>query len=253
MHPDRIESPRILLAAVSRPGLAPLCRLARALPRATLLVGARHLDLTAGLANPIESLQGRLSARIPDLMRGFDQLVFFLSVGAVVRLIAPHLRSKYQDPGVLAIDAAGRFVVPVLSGHLGGANAFAARVAGLLGATAVVTTASEVVDTLAVDILGRELGWRVEAPDINLRRAAAAAVDGAPVALVQEAGSRAWWRGPAPLPGNIRVLDSLDALDLDRDRAVLLITRRALPLDLYQRLGERLVVYRPPEDQEDQP
>jgi cobalt-precorrin 5A hydrolase len=182
-------------------------------------------------------------------MEEFDQVVFFLSVGAVVRLIAPHLRSKYQDPGVLAVDYAGRFVVPVLSGHVGGANAFAVRVADLLEATAVVTTASDVAGTIAVDILGRELGWRVEAPKINLTRVAARVIDREPIAFVQEAGSKDWWKGPGPLPENIRYFDRIEDLDLDTCGAVLLVTRREIPPDLRARLGERLVVYRPPEDQ----
>jgi len=234
-----------MLIALSRPGVLQLCRLARALPRAAILVGERHLDLIEGLENPAEGIEGGLGARVPDLISGFDQLVFFLSVGAVVRLIAPHLRSKHRDPGVLAVDAGARFVVPLVSGHIGGANAFAERVAEMLGATAVITTASEAVETIAVDILGRELGWRVEAPEINLRRAAAAVVDGEPVVLIQETGARDWWRGPGPLPDNICVRNALDGLDLDRFRSVLLVTGRRIPADFRQRLGERLVVYRP--------
>ncbi len=247
------DEPRVVLAAVARPGAHQARRLVQHLSTAKVMVSAPHAPLLDGVSGAVVTYSGALSGQVARLMQGFDQIVFFLAVGAVVRLIAPHLRSKYEDPGVIAIDDAGRFVVPVLSGHVGGANAFAVRVADLLGATAVITTASDVAGTIAVDILGRDLGWRVEAPKINLKRVAARVVNGEPIAFVQEAGSKAWWKGPGPLPENIRLFDRLDDLDpsLHKDTcgAVLLVTRREIPAELWRRLGERLVAYRPPEDQ----
>jgi cobalt-precorrin 5A hydrolase len=111
----------------------------------------------------------------------------------VVRLIAPHLGNKEDDPAVVVVDEAGQFVIPVLSGHLGGANALAGRLATALGATPVLTTASDARQTLAVDLLGRELGWRLEADHATLLRASAAMVNDEPVALVQEAGAKSIW------------------------------------------------------------
>jgi len=236
------------LVAVTRGGAAQTLRLAQRLPGAEVLVAQAHRGPLAGVANQVLAYRGPVSDLVPALFRGYEQIVFFLSVGAVVRLIAPHLGSKYQDPGVLAIDEAARFVIPVLSGHVGGANAYALRLADLLGATAVVTTASDVTGTIAVDTLGRELGWRVTAPKVNLTRVAARVVNGEPIALVQEAGARAWWSGPGPLPENIHVFTRLEDVDLDRHGAVLLVTRRTIPPELWLRLPERLVVYRPPGD-----
>jgi len=241
--------PRAVLVAVTRSGTLQVRRLAPSLPGAVVIVADAHAPLLAGISNAVTPYSGALSGCIPGLFAGFDQLVFCLSVGAVVRLIAPHLGSKYRDPGVLAIDDAARFVVPVLSGHVGGANAYAERLADLLGATAVITTASDVAGTIAVDILGRELGWQVEAPKINLTRVAARLVDGEPVAFVQEAGSQDWWPGPGPLPENIKLFARFEDVDLDRYPAVLLVTRREIPADLRQRFAEYLVIYRPPEDQ----
>lgn len=247
------EEPRTVLVAVTRPGALQARRLVQRLTTVKVVVSAPHAPLLDGVSGEVISYSGALSGQVAGLMQGFDRIVFLLSVGAVVRLIAPHLGSKYEDPGVLAIDDAGRFVVPVLSGHVGGANAFAVRVADLLGATAVITTASDVAGTIAVDILGRDLGWRVEAPKINLTRVAARVINGEPIAFVQEAGSKGWWTGPGPLPENIRLFDRLEDLDpsLNKDGcgAVLLVTRREIPADLWHRLGERLVVYRPPKDQ----
>ncbi|CAD7854135.1 MAG: Cobalt-precorrin 5A hydrolase (EC 3.7.1.12) [Olavius algarvensis Gamma 1 endosymbiont] len=246
---SQVPEPNAALIAVTRPGALQAYRLAQCLPRATVVVAAGHAASMAGLANRVIPYSGALSSRIPEVFSAFDQLVFFLSVGAVVRLIAPHLGSKYRDPGVLVIDAAGRFVIPVLSGHVGGGNAYAERLAAVLGATAVVTTASDSVHTIAVDILGRELGWRIEAPKSNLTRVSARVVDGEAIALVQEAGSRDWWSGPGPLPGNIHLYTRIEDLNADRYTGVLLVTRRELPARLWQRLAGRLVVYRPPADQ----
>jgi len=173
-------------------------------------------------------------------------VVFFVSLGAVVRLIAPHLKSKDEDPGVLVVDDAAQFVIPVLSGHVGGANAMAETVATLLGATPVLTTASDVGKTIPVDILGRELGWKVEAPKINITRVSAHVVNGEPVAVVQEAGSPHWWTRPTPLPPSIHRFERLADVDLARFKAVLWITHAPVTAAHWAELHERLVVYRPP-------
>ena len=205
-----------------------------------------HANLT-DLGIRIQPYTGPLSDRIGPLFAAYDQLVFFVSLGAVTRLIAPHLQSKHRDPGVLVIDEAGRFVIPALSGHVGGANAFAERIAGLIGATAVITTASDVGQTLAVDLLGREFGWRLEAPKINVTRVSAQVINGEPIALIQECGRRDWWRREGALPANIRCFARFEDLEPEAFSGLLWITRREIPPDLWQRFAERLVVYRPPE------
>ena len=228
MSPDHpCPLPRTVLVAITRHGAAQAATLARALPTASVCVAARFADACAGLPNPLQTYEGAFK----------DQ------IGA---LFAQHLKNKDEDPGVLVVDDAGQFVIPVLSGHVGGANAMAETVAALLGATAVLTTASDVGKTIPVDILGRELGWRVEAPKLNITRVSAAVVNEEPVALVQEAGSPHWWTRSTPLPMNIRRYERLEDVDLARYRAVLWITHRPVEEALWQTLHERLVVYRPP-------
>ena len=244
---DGGNSERIALVAITKHGAAQAAALAPKLPQADVITSQKFADAFAGLENNVHSYAGALRARIPSIFGGYDQIVFFVSLGAVVRLIAPHLKSKDEDPGVLVVDDAGRFVIPVLSGHVGGANAWAEHVAGLMGATAVLTTASDVGQTIPVDILGRELGWKVEAPKINITRVSAHVVNEEPVALVDERQRACmdWWTRPTPLPKNIHLFERFEDVEVGRFAAVLWVTQRKLPAEIWDELHEKLVVYRP--------
>jgi precorrin-4 C11-methyltransferase len=190
---------KIALIAVTRRGVEQ----ARLLRR-RLRVGEVHRPNRYGPAeHPWElTFDGPLSDQVPQLFADSEQLVFFLAAGAVTRLVAPCLVSKDTDPGVLALDEAGQFVIPLLSGHQGGANAFARTVAGCLGATPVITTASDVIGGLSLDVLAEEFGWTAE-PRERLKEAALALVDGAPVAIIQEIGRPGEWLDERPLPDNV--------------------------------------------------
>jgi len=241
--------PRVVLIAITKHGAQQAALLAAQLPAAQLCVADKFAPLMAGVSNPVQTYSGPFRDEMTQLFANFDQLVFFVSLGAVVRLIAPHLKSKDEDPGVLVVDDAGQFVIPVLSGHIGGANAMAEQVAALLGGTAVLTTASDVGKTIPVDILGRELGWQVQAPKINITRVSAAVVNEEPVAVVQEAGSPHWWTRQTPLPASIHRFTRFEDVDLNHFKAVLWITHAEVTAAHWAQLPERLVVYRPPQGQ----
>ncbi|MBB3220911.1 cobalamin biosynthesis central domain-containing protein [Pseudoduganella umbonata] len=239
-------TPRVCLVAITKHGAAQAARLAADLPEADICTAAKFATAFGGLPNRVHPYGGAMRDEIGPLFAGYDQIVFFVSLGAVVRLIAPHLRSKEEDPGVIVVDDAGQYVIPVLSGHVGGANEWSERIAVLLGAAPVLTTASDVGRTIPVDILGRHLGWRVEAPKINVTRVSAHVVNGEPIAFVQEAGSPDWWTRPTPLPDNIHRFDRFADVPLDRYAALLWVTHAEVPAGRWEALHERLVVYRPP-------
>lgn len=244
--PTTHTAPRLCLVAITKHGAAQTARLAADLPEADICTSAKFAAQFAEVQNTVRAYDGALRDEIGPLFANYDQIVFFVSLGAVVRLVAPHLRSKDEDPGIIVVDDAGQYVIPVLSGHVGGANEWSERVADLIGATPVLTTASDVGRTIPVDILGRHLGWKVEAPKINVTRVSAHVVNGEPIAFVQEAGSPDWWTRPTPLPDTIHRFTRFDEVPLDRFAAVLWVTHADVPAERWDALHERLVVYRPP-------
>jgi precorrin-4 C11-methyltransferase len=186
---------------------------------------------------------GPLAEQIPPLFASCAHLVFFLAAGAVTRLVAPCLVSKASDPGVLAVDEAGRFVIAILSGHQGGANAFARTVAGCLGATPVVTTASDVLGGLSLDLLESDFGWSAE-PQERLKPTAMALVNREPLAIVQEIGSRGCWLEETDLPESVTVVANARHLEGPSFARVVWITDRRVD-DLCGIAEERILWYRP--------
>jgi cobalt-precorrin 5A hydrolase len=130
----------------------------------------------------------------------YDCLLCIMATGIVVRSLAPLLKDKKQDPAVVVCDEQGRFAISLLSGHLGGANAFARQVADLLQGQAVITTASDVLGHTALDLWAQELNLTV-ADRQAFTRTMARLVNSGAVCL------RSDYPLP-PLPADIRLLDN---------------------------------------------
>ena len=186
-------------------------------------------DLTVGQVVSSDAARTRAS-RIDDLLggtriydgpateglrRAFDEcdlIVSHLAIGATTRILAPLLDSKKTDPGVVVIDQGGHFVVPLLGGHVGGANALAEKLSEALGATAVLTTATDSLGVPALDTLG----W---AHSGDVAGGTGAMLDGRSVRLVRERP----WPMP-PLPANVSedaASPAAEILVTDRDSSQL--------------------------------
>jgi cobalt-precorrin 5A hydrolase len=191
----------------------------------------------------VQALPTEIGSALPRLFRDptVSGLVVVLAVGATVRLLAPWLRGKTSDPALVAVDDGGRFAIALLSGHLGGANALAHQVAHAIDATPVVTTASDGAGLPALDLLGAEGGWKVEATSEALRHASAALVNGQAVGVYQDAGSQSWQAGG--LPSSVRALETLDDSPATDLAVLLVVTDRQVvaPEDV-----PWCITYRPP-------
>jgi cobalt-precorrin 5A hydrolase len=118
------------------------------------------------------------------------------------------------------------------------------RVAEILGAASVVTTASDAIGTLTVDILGRDLGWTLDDMDRNVTRACAAAVNAAPLLFVQETGEPSWWPLERPLPEGVRYRTDLADVDPRQWEILLIATDRDVERSHPEHFANA-VVYRP--------
>ena len=93
----------------------------------------------------------------PILFYEYDAIIAVMASGILIRSVAPLVESKVTDPAVINIDDNGQFVISALSGHLGGANELAGKVAGLIDATPVITTSTDVNKKLGIDVLAKDL------------------------------------------------------------------------------------------------
>lgn len=141
----------------------------------------------------------------------YDAFVFISAMGICVRTIAPLLKDKHSDPAVVCMDTAGKNVIAVVSGHVGGANQLATDVARAVGAMPVITTRSDIDGLWQLDLLGKRFGWSMEREDINAE--IAMFVNRRPTALllqVNDEGTR-WLE--AILPEHVTVFYQEDCID----------------------------------------
>lgn len=189
--------------------------------------------------NNIEWYSDSITNKIVNLFNTNDAIVCIFSLGAVIRLISPHLRDKKTDPAVIVIDDKTKFTISVLSGHLGGANKLTDEIAEKLGAIPVITTAADVNQTIAVDLLGREFGWKIE-DDSTVTKISAHMVNEEKIGIYQDAGEKKWW--DKELPSNVTIYSTLDGLKKSSSKGYLLITDRIIQ---EPSIIQDTVIYRP--------
>ena len=179
--------------------------------------------------------------KVGELFKKYNALVCIFSLGAVIRLVAPHMKDKKTDPAVVVVDDTAKFVISTLSGHLGGANKLSEDIAVILGATPVITTAADVNKTIAVDLVGREFGWQID-DDSTVTKISAFMVNEEKIGVFQDAGEKDWWAPKKELPKNVHQYASLDDMSKSDCKGFLIISDKTIQ---YPQLLERAVVYRP--------
>jgi cobalt-precorrin 5A hydrolase len=191
----------------------------------------------------IQLFEGSVRMLLPALFGAYQGIILIISLGAVVRMIAPLLKDKKNDPGVVVIDDKGENVISVLSGHLGGANELTREVAATLGASPIITTASDVQKTIPVDLFGRRFGWQWESAE-KLTPVSASVVNEERVAVIQESGERNWWMHNSPMPGYIKTYATIEEASQDEPQSALVVTHRLLS-EAEERILDNGVLYRP--------
>lgn len=119
----------------------------------------------------------------------YSAFIFIGAMGICVRSIAPYCKDKHTDPAVIVVDSTGKYVIPVLSGHIGGANVLAKEIAAVLGAEPVITTQSDNTGMWALDTLGARYGWETFTNGEGMNKPIAIYVNGGRTALLLDSKS----------------------------------------------------------------
>ena len=177
------------------------------------------------------------SDKIIELFKNSNALICLFSLGAVIRLIAPHLKDKKTDPAVIVIDDKMTFVISVLSGHIGGANELTQEISEKLNALPVITTAADVNKTIVVDLVGRQFGWKID-DETTVTKISAHMVNSESIGVFQQTGNKKWYK---ELPKNVTIYDNLEELKKSNSKAHLIISDAIID----DELAQESVIYRP--------
>jgi precorrin-4 C(11)-methyltransferase len=156
--------------------------------------------------------------------REYDLFVFIGAMGICIRSIAPFIKDKYTDPAILCVDSTGRFVISVLSGHIGGANDWARRVAAITGGEAVVTTQSDNTGLWALDTLARRFDWRTAASHADMNRMISLFVGNQPTALLLDVKDRGTDYLERTLPEHVSVFYRFEDIRPEAFRLIIAVT-----------------------------
>lgn len=199
--------------ALTEPALVFARKLLAEIPNATLFV-PESLIRSDDDAKEITAIRNGIRDALQNEFLRAESLICIMASGIVVRSLAPVLANKHHDPAVIVADPQGKFIVSLLSGHEGGANALAQRIAQISGGQAVVTTASDNREIPALDVLAKKHHWKIH-PQSDLAAVMAALVNETPVTLLHDADLALpdalrpiGWKTVRPLSESERELES---------------------------------------------
>ena len=228
-------SSKVAIVCITKNGINISKRIKEKIPSASIYAQSKHKDSSDGII----WFEKNTKIMIEDIFKEYDSIICIFSLGAVIRLISNLLVDKKTDPAVIVIDDKANFVISALSGHLGGANSLSKHIADILNSTAVITTAADVNETIAVDLLGTDFKWRIENFE-NVTKVSAHMVNEEKIGVYQDTGEAKWWN--KELPKNVTIVDDIDELKSDNFRAGLIISDKIITDQL---LIGKSVIYRP--------
>ena len=150
---------KLAVWAVTPNGVKLTDRLADGLPDADIYVSQNLAEKRTS-----HILFERLSATLEEKFGQYTGHIFIMATGIVVRVLAPLIQSKTNDPAVVVVDDLGLNAISLLSGHIGGANELTHKIAQIIEANPVITTATDINEVPAIDVLARENGLFIENP-----------------------------------------------------------------------------------------
>jgi cobalt-precorrin 5A hydrolase len=228
-------SNKVAIICITKNGINISKRIKEKIPSASIYAQSKHKDSSDGIL----WFEKNTKNVIEEVFKEYDSIICIFSLGAVIRLISNLLADKKTDPAVIVIDDKANFVISALSGHLGGANALSKSIADILSSTAVITTAADVNETIAVDLLGNNFEWRIENFE-NVTKVSAHMVNEEKIGVYQDAGETKWWN--RQLPENVTIIENIDELKSDNFKAGLIISDKIITDPL---LIRKSVIYRP--------
>lgn len=160
-----------------------------------------------------------------------EAVVFVGALGICVRKILPMVKDKHTDPAVICVDTTGRYVIPVIGGHVGGANALARKIANITGGEAVITTQSDNKGLWALDTLARDYGWTEAFEGKGINAEIAAFVNGEPTALLLEVEDHGTEYLRESLPQNVTLVGKADEITAESFRLAIIVSPRRHDID----------------------
>ncbi|RPI85925.1 MAG: precorrin-3B C(17)-methyltransferase [Nitrosopumilales archaeon] len=228
-------SSKVAIVCITKNGINISKRIKEKIPSASIYAQSKHKDSSDGII----WFEMNTKIMIEEIFKEYESIICIFSLGAVIRLISNLLKDKKTDPAVIVIDDKANFVISTLSGHLGGANSLTKSIADILNSTPVITTAADVNETIAVDLLGSEFKWRIENFE-NVTKISAFMVNEEKIGVYQDTGETKWWN--KELPKNVSIVKDIDELRSDDFKAGLIISDKIITDPL---LVNKSVIYRP--------
>ena len=211
---------KISIIAITDKGIEQALVLQKQFPK-SLIITTRKSD------NENVSVVSSVSDYLADNFSKIDGICFISALGICVRTIAPFLNDKYNDAAVICADELGLNVQSVLSGHTGGANDFANKVAQLLGGKAIISTSSDVQDIWALDTVGNQFDWQTESA-LSLNEIMALFVNNKPTALLLDIKDKGTEYLEKTVPDFVSIFYNESDIDFIQFELLIAVTYKAI-------------------------